>query len=81
MEIIISNCPPQAGAGGGKKVGQELEIQLVKGQNNYFKLSQNSRLKTEPLPGSDCTEIDPLCNLIICLERLNPMPDPFFFVV
>src|SRR5690554_419895 len=41
----------------------------------------NISLKVVPFPSSDLTWILPLCRRIICLDRLRPIPEPFFLVV
>lgn len=39
------------------------------------------RIKLLPLPTSDFTLILPSCRVIICLHKLNPMPEPDVLVV
>ncbi len=39
-------------------------------------MNQISILKTAPLPGVDFTFNLPWCKYTICLERLNPIPEP-----
>lgn len=41
---------------------------------------QNLNINSVPSPKVDFTEILPSCTLIICRERLSPMPEPVFLV-
>jgi hypothetical protein len=42
---------------------------------------QNLRVKTVSLSGIERTVIPPLCSLIICFDKLNPIPEPSLRVV
>jgi hypothetical protein len=78
-----ANQPPRPG-------GEICQIKMIYSPDHPSlkrrgKLSWSNFQKTSvniaPSPRAETHVIVPLCNLIICLDRLSPMPDPDSFVV
>lgn len=46
-----------------------------------YSVCQNLNMNSAPLGLSDLTEICPLCKRMICLAKLNPIPEPLVLVV
>lgn len=44
-------------------------------------VTQNCNTKAVPFSGTDRTLIVPLCSIMTCLHKLNPIPLPFFLVL
>ena len=47
----------------------------------YTYTAGKERRKQLPFPAVLCTLICPPCRLIICLQRVRPIPEPLFLVV
>ena len=58
-------------------------IHRIKGSGRTFGGSHLGKVRTKqlPFPNSDFTLILPSCKAMICLHRLNPIPEPDVLVV
>ena len=89
--ILVKNhpLPPPYARRGKVPILGEAFIELFRFIMSYFPLlfeegtkgwwlqkQGNSTVKTEPLPSSLRTEIDPLCNVMICSAIARPKPLP-----